>query len=116
MANNINTSGEARKIEEEFRLCKTYTMTKHSDINLIPSEKLTEFFIDHLKDKPIEIQPEVINPEHYPHILPPDNIHINSDIPTMSEVQVLRTRDLGVMLQTIEVSPSCLLAQKYSLQ
>ena len=62
-------------------------MTKHSDINLIPSEKLTEFFIDHLKDKPIEIQPEVINPEHYPHILPPDNIHINSGIPTMSEVQ-----------------------------
>ena len=51
LANNINTSGEARKIEEEFRLCKTYTMTKHSNINLIPSEKLTEFFIDHLKAK-----------------------------------------------------------------
>ena len=53
LANNTNTSGEARKIEEEFRVCKTYTMTKHSDINLIPSE--TEFFIDHLKDKPFEI-------------------------------------------------------------
>ena len=36
LANNIR-SAEARKIEEEFHLCKTYTMSKHSDINLIPS-------------------------------------------------------------------------------
>ena len=58
--------------EEEFRLCKIYTTTKYSDINLISSEKLTDFFKDHLKEKPIEIQPEVINPEQYPHILPPE--------------------------------------------
>ena len=75
LARNINIANEARKIEEELRLCKTYTMIKYSDINLVFSEKLTDFFKDHLKEKPIEIQPEVINPERYPHILPPNNIN-----------------------------------------
>ena len=65
-------------------------MTKRSDINLVSSEKLTGFFKYHLKEKPIEIQLEVINPERYPHILPPSNMNINSDIPTISEVQDVR--------------------------
>lgn len=90
LADNINTVSEARKIEEEFRLCKTYTMTTHTNSNLISSEKLTDFFQDHLKEKPIDVQPEVINPERYPHVLPPDNLNINSDIPTISEVQDAR--------------------------
>ena len=92
LANNINSVGEARKIEEEFRLCKSYTMHKYTDTKLITSEKLTEFFKDHLKEKPVELQPEVLNPELYPHILPPDNINTNSDIPTISEVQDARKR------------------------
>ena len=41
---NINIANEAGMIEEEFRLCKTYTMTKHSDINLVSSEKLQHEF------------------------------------------------------------------------
>ena len=80
------------RIEEEFRLCKSYTMHKHTDTKLITSEKLTEFFQDHLKEKPVELQPEVINPELYPHIIPPDNLNISSDIPTISEVQDARKR------------------------
>ena len=44
LANEINTAAEARKIEEEFRLCKNYTMHKNTDTNLISSEKLTDFF------------------------------------------------------------------------
>ena len=67
----INVVGEARKIEEEFRLCKSYHMHKNTNQNLISSEKLTEFFKDHLKDKTVELQPEVLNPELFPHILPP---------------------------------------------
>ncbi len=62
------------------------------NINLITSEKLTEFFKDHLKEKPVQLQPEVINPELYPHILPPDDIITNSDIPTFSEVHDARKR------------------------
>ena len=92
LARNINTVGEARKIEEEFRLCKSYTMHKHTDTKLITSEKLTEFFKDHLKEKPVDLQPEVITPGLYPHVLSPDNININTDIPTVSEVNDARKR------------------------
>ena len=87
LANNINTAGEARKIEEEFRLSKCYTMHKHTDTKLITSDKLTEFFEDHLKEKHVELQPEVTNPDDFPHILPPDDINISSDIPSEAEVQ-----------------------------
>ena len=66
LANDINNAAEARKIEEEFRLCKTYTMHKNTDTNLISSEKLTDFFKDHLKEKPVDLQPEVLNPELFP--------------------------------------------------
>ena len=92
LADNINVVGEARKIEEEFRLCKSYHMHKNTNQNLISSEKLTEFFKDHLKDKTVELQPEVLNPEIFPHILPPGNIEINSDVPSESEVEDARKR------------------------
>ena len=92
LANEINTAAEARKIEEEFRLCKSFTMHKNTDTNLISSEKLTEFFKDHLKEKPVELQPEVLNPELFPHIIPPDNIAPNSDLPTEKEVEDARKR------------------------
>ena len=83
LANNINVVSEARNIEEEFRLCKTYTMAKHSDVNLVSSEKLTDYFKDHLKERVIEMQPEVNNPEKCPHVLPPNDIDVNSDIPPL---------------------------------
>ena len=44
LAENINTVAEARKVEEEFRLCKTYNMHKPTDTKLITSEKLTCVF------------------------------------------------------------------------
>ena len=86
LAENINTVAEARKVEEEFRLCKSYEMHKPTDTKLISSEELTEFFQDHLKEKPVELQPEVITPELYPHILPPDDININTSIPSEEEI------------------------------
>ena len=92
LANNINIVGEARKIEEEFRLCKSYTMHKNTDVKLISTEKLSAFFEDHLKEKPVELQPEVRDPHLFPHILPPDNIVISSDVPTASEVDEVRKK------------------------
>ena len=35
----------------------------------------------------LEIQPEVLNPENYHHILPPDDLQINSNILEIAEVQ-----------------------------
>ena len=92
MANDINVVAETRRVEEEFRLAKSFTMYKHTDNNLISSEKLTEFFEDHLKEKPVDLQPEVVNPEIYPHVLPPDDIDTNSDIPDISEINDARKR------------------------
>ena len=87
MANNINIASEERKIEEEFRFCKNYSVHKNSETKLITNEKLTEFFEDHLKNKNAELQPEVTNPMDYPHILPPEADPPPSEIPTIAEVQ-----------------------------
>ena len=86
LANNINMANEHRNVEEEFRLAKTYTMSKHSEINVISREKLAEHFKDHLKERIVQNQPEINNPDEHPHVLPPNDININSDIPTISEI------------------------------
>ena len=44
-------------------------------------------FKDHFKDKNTELQPEVINPENYPRVLPPDDLTVNSNTPEIDEVQ-----------------------------
>ena len=67
-------------------------MHKHTDTNLITSEKLTEFKQEHLKEKPVDLQPEVITLGLYPHVLPPDDINISTDIPTVSKVNDARKR------------------------
>ena len=74
-----------------FQLFATF-LHKPTNTKLITSEKLTEFFKDHLKEKPVDPQPEVINPELYPHILPPEDIDINTDIPTEKEIDEARKR------------------------
>ena len=87
LAKNINVANEERKVEEEFRLCKDYKMIKNSDKQLISTNKLSAFFQDHFKEKSTELQPEVTNPQNYPHILPPDDLEVNSNIPEVDEVQ-----------------------------
>ena len=61
--NNIKLEAEARQVEEEFRLCKNYSMTTKSDKTLISTENLSEFFEDHFKENSSLIQPEVQTPE-----------------------------------------------------
>ena len=92
LAKNINVANEARNVEEEFRLCKNYRMNKHSEKQLISNEKLSEHFEEHFNEKNIEVQPEVVHPENFPHILPPDDLQINSDIPTVAETQDVKKK------------------------
>ena len=80
-------ANESRKVEGEFRLCKTYTMINHSDKQLVFNDKLNTFFKDHFKDKNTELQPELINPENYPHVFPPDDLTVYSNTPEIDEVQ-----------------------------
>ena len=101
LAKNINLANESRKVEEEFRLCKTYTMINHSDKQLISNDKLTTFFKDHFKDKNTKLQPEVINPENYPHVLPQDDLTVYNNTPKIAEVQqVLKECKNGKCLGT----------------
>ena len=87
LAKNINIENEARKVEEEFRLCKSYAMNKNTDPKLICTDKLSAFFHDHFSAKHIELQAEAISPKHYPNIIPPDDLMINSNIYEVSEVK-----------------------------
>ena len=64
-------------------------MSKTTEQQLITNEKFIHFFQDHYKEKDVELQPEVLNPEKYPHILQPDDLQINSNVPEVAEVQDL---------------------------
>ena len=57
LSSDINLANEARKVEEEFRLCKNYTMIKHSDKQLISNDTLSDFFENHFCAKTVELQP-----------------------------------------------------------
>jgi hypothetical protein len=106
LANNINTASESRMVEEEFRLCKNYNITKHSDKKIISDNKLSNFFKDHFKVKNIELQPEVTNPNNYPYVIPPDDLRINNQAPEVAEVQdVLKHLKNGKCLGTDLLHP-----------
>ena len=53
---------------------------------LIEPENLTHHFQNHFAVRDITSQPEIENPDLFPHILPPDDILINEDIPTADEI------------------------------
>ena len=113
LASEINIANESRKVEEEFRLCKNYTMTKHSDKKMISNEALSDFFEDHFGQKSVELQPEVVNPENYPHVLPPDNLEIDCQPPRVDEVKdVIKGFKNGRCLGTDLLHPEHL---KYNL-
>ena len=79
-------------LEEEFRQCKNYKITQHSDQRLISNDKLSDLFKEHFTVKNVELQPEVTSPKNYPYILPPDDLQINDQAPEVPEVQdVLNT-------------------------
>ena len=81
-------------------------MSKTTEQQLITNDKLTHFFQDHFKEKDLEIQPEVLNPKDYPHILPPNDLQINSNVPEATEVQdILKKFKNGKCLETDQLYP-----------
>ena len=85
-ADAINLASEARDVEEEFRLAKNHTSLNKSKKLLIAPEKLTSHFEQHFSPRPVTPQPEILNPDNFPHILPPDDINVNEDIPNEDEL------------------------------
>ena len=58
--------------------------TDHSSVHCLIT-------VHHFKEKEVELQPEVINPDNFPHILPPDKLIVDSN-PTHPEIsEVLET-------------------------
>ena len=44
---------------------------------VMSNEKLATFYEDHFKEKEVKLQPEVINPDNFPIILPPDKLIVD---------------------------------------
>ena len=86
-ADAINTASESREVEEEFRLARNYSSLNKSKRLLIDSSKLKDHFEKHFDSRNVECQPEIENPHLFPHILPPNDISINEDIPTEAEIK-----------------------------
>ena len=68
-------------------MAKNHTSLNKSKKLLIASEKLTSHFEQHFSPRPVTLQPEIENPENFPHILPPVNHQVNEDIPNEDELQ-----------------------------
>ena len=73
-ADQLNFASEQRDTEQEFRLMREHTSTPRFNRPLIPNQKLEEHFSTHFSDRKYEPQPELEQPESYPHVLPPDDV------------------------------------------
>ena len=72
----------------------------------ISNTKVSEFFEDQFNDRKIQLQSEVTSPENDPHILPPDDLKLNSDLPEVAEVQqVMKEFKNGKCMGTDSLHP-----------
>ena len=56
---------------------------------LIVPEKLKDHFEQHFSPRNIPTQPEIVEPERFPHILPPENVTINESLPDEEEIELV---------------------------
>ena len=87
-ANQLNYASEQRDTEEEFRLMKRYTSLSRVKRPMIPTKKLEGHFSEHFGARSYNPQPELEQPDDYPHLLPPDGLPvINDSPPDCSEIK-----------------------------
>ena len=85
--------GTLTLLGRHVRLKKNFAYANHIPcIKTLTPILWPSIFQDPLKEKPVDLQPEVITPGLYPHVLPTDDINISTDIPTVSEVNDARKR------------------------
>ena len=89
-AKSINLASEARDTEEEFCRAKKYTSITRSQKILVSEKALAKHFENHFANRDHLVdqnQPEITNPENYPHILPPLDLDpIKEDPPDADEI------------------------------
>ena len=83
-------------------MAKNHTSLNKSKKLLIASEKLTSHFEQHFSPRPVTLQPEIENPENFPHILPPVNHQVNEDIPNEDELQKVISKQKDNKCQGID--------------
>ena len=86
-ASLINETSACRDVEEEFRRANDYKASKSTSKVTIAPDKLKKHFEEHFAPRNVTIQPEVVNPEQFPHILPPDDLEVNENSPTEDELK-----------------------------
>ena len=86
-ASEINMARESRNVEKEFRLARNYTALNKSKQLLIAPNKLKQHFEEHFSPRAVTMQPEVENPELFPHILPPEDLYVNEEVPSVDEIK-----------------------------
>ena len=82
----INCAAEARQVEKEFQLAKTFSMHKSSSKIDISKEKLTKHFKQHFSERLLELPPELANPDHFEY-LKDSPIEVNQDPPSLDEIK-----------------------------
>ena len=85
-AQDINSAAEARQVEKEFHLAKSYAMHKPSPKIDISKEKLTKHFEKHFSERDLELPPELANPNNFEY-LKDSPIKVNEEPPTLEEIQ-----------------------------
>ena len=87
-ADQLNFASEQRDTEQEFRMMREHTSTPRFNRPLIPNQKLEEHFSTHFSDHKYEPQPELQQPESYPHVLTPYDVPaIDDSVPQRREVE-----------------------------
>lgn len=82
----LNAAAENRRVEEEFRIMREVKMVKKSSRLVCPPEKLRKHFEKHSKNRDVEPQPEIENPDYHPHVLPEHPIRVDDSEPSQDEV------------------------------
>lgn len=87
-SNNINEAAEARDVERQFRLLKSYNIHRQSPELLVSNEDLTKHFSEHFGTdySNLEIPPEIKHPDKFP-FLTPEPVQVNQQTPDKDEIK-----------------------------
>ena len=85
-AMEISCAAEARQVEKEIQLAKSFAMHKSSSKIKISKEKLTKHFKQHFAERVLELPPELANPENFEY-LKDTPIEVNQEPHIMDEIQ-----------------------------
>ena len=85
-ATEINCAAEARQVERELQLAKSFRMHKSSSKIDISKEKFTKLFEKHFSERVLELPPDLANPDNFEY-LKDSPVVVNEEPPTLEEIK-----------------------------